>query len=405
MEAAQPAAKRARTEEDAAAATSDGFAALFEPGTDAAHIEKFHTSKRVKIEFRGKEENFRFDRVRTAEDLEMTICSALCIPDPESERVVLKWVADEAAPAGAPTTEQVPRFEASIPPDFDLEDLAELAQVAAQAGGYEKIQELLESYRPRYGNRTDTWKAFAINEEWQALAEDAVYARLEKRARATDNHLEVQWLQQPAWGPCEWLMLHKRKDGSWSNAINPAVSICLKQRISSEKVQPLDEAQLDSVRLVLLSPGGKDVTGEAGTKAENLRVGEVTRGESGTASLTYPELGIREASEKFPSKLGMRQGKKTQRGARGWYHLAVHVQGLGVSLLWDDKTQQPCDLVVKHFRNKWGENPGEPKRGPYADHTACRCGSHLEWAEDASGGAWQLRCGGWRPGDRSTAGR
>ncbi len=406
MEAAQPAAKRARTEEARTGSSTGGFASLFEPGTDAALVEKFRTSKRVKIEFRGKEENFRFDRVHTAEDLEMTICSALCIPEPETERIVLKWVADEASSAGVPTTEQVPRFEASIPPDFDLEDLAELAQVAAQAGGYEKIQELLERYRPRYGNRTDTWKAFAINEEWQALAEDAVYARLEKRARATDNHLEVQWLQQPAWGPCEWLMLHKRKDGSWSNAISPAVSICLKQRISSEQVQPLDATQLDSVRLVLLSPGGKDVTGDPGTKAENLRVGKVTREAASAATLTYPELGIREASEKFPSKLGMRQGKKTQRGARGWYHLAVHVQGLGVSLLWDDKTQQPCDLVVKHFRNKWGDNPGEPKRGPYADHTACMCGSHLEWAEDASGGgAWQLRCGGWRPGDRSTGGR
>ena len=200
------------------------------------------------------------------------------------------------------------------------------------------------------------------------------------------------------------MMLHKRKDRTWSNAISPAVSICLKQRISSDQVRPLDTAQLDSARLVLLDPGGKDKTVTA--KAENLHVGKVTRGADGTATLTYPELGIKEASQDHPSKLGMRQGKKTQRGARGWYHLAVHVPGLGVSLLWDDKKQQPCDLVVKHFRNKWGENPEEPKRGPYADHTACACGSHLEWVEGAEGGgAWQLRCGGWRPGDKSTGGR
>eukprot|EP01043_Picozoa_sp_COSAG02_P111990 COSAG02_NODE_48171_length_335_cov_1.944915_1_plen_57_part_01 len=57
MEAAQPAAKRARTEEARTGSSTGGFASLFEPGTDAALVEKFRTSKRVKIEFRGKEEN------------------------------------------------------------------------------------------------------------------------------------------------------------------------------------------------------------------------------------------------------------------------------------------------------------------------------------------------------------
>lgn len=400
----QPAAKRARTDGGGgAAAAADPFAALFEPGTAAAITAKLRNSERVKIEWRGKEEVFSLGTA-TAEDLELTICSALCIPEPETERIVLKWVKDEDPPAGAPATVQkVPRFEATIPADFDLEDLAELASRAAQPGGEDEIQQLLEGYRPRYGSRTDTWKAFAINDEWQALAEDAVFARLEKRTRATDNHLEVEWLQEPAWGPCEWLMLHKRKDHTWSNAMNPAVSIRVKKRVSSDQTVPLDAARLHHARLVLLSPGGKDVTGEPDTKAENLRVGTVSRGAPEEATLSFPELGIREASEKFPSKLGMRQGKKTQRGARGWYHLAVHVPGLGVSLLWDAHTQQPCDLVVKHFRNKWGENPGEPKRGPYADHTACNCGSHVEWVEGAGAGgagAWQLRCSGWRPGDR-----
>lgn len=398
MAAAAPAAPAVKT---------DPFAALFEPGTEPALVEKLRASKRVTIEFRGKQENFRLDTA-TAEDLEMTICTALCIPEPESERIVLRWMKDEDPPPGVAVAEKVPRFEASIPPDFDLEDLAELAQVAAQDGGYERIQKLLESYRPRYGSRTDTWKAYAINEEWRALAEDAIYARLEKRDKASDNHLEAQWVQQPPWGPCEWLMMHKRKDHTWSNAISPPVSICLKKRISCEEAALLDATQLGSARLVLLSPGGKDVTGEPGTKAENLRVGTVDQGAPDAGTLTYPELGVREASEKFPSKLGMRQGKKTQRGARGWYHLAVHVQGLGVSLLWDDKTHQPCDLVIKHFRNKWGENEGEPKRGPYADHTACGCGSHLEWVDDAgegTRGAWKLRCSGWRPGDRSTGPR
>ena len=101
MEAAQPAAKRARTE--GAAASSDAFAALFEPGTDAALVEKLRTSKRVKVEFRGKTENFRLDTA-TAEDLEMTICTALCIPEPETERIVLKWMEDEPPPVVSPTT-------------------------------------------------------------------------------------------------------------------------------------------------------------------------------------------------------------------------------------------------------------------------------------------------------------
>lgn len=415
----EPAPKRPRTDSGAAAAASaapaatastqrcqdDPFAALFEAGTDAAVVQKLRTSQRVKVSWRMKSEVFSLGTA-TAEDLENTICTALCIPEPGTERIVLTWVADEDPLAGSGSAEKVPRFEATIPPDFDLEDLAELASKAQLEGGYDEIQKLLEGYRLRYGARTDTWKALAINDEWRALAEDAVFARLEKRVARTsaaDNYLEVDWLQEPPWGPCEWLMLHKRKDHTWSNQISPAMTVRLNKRVSSDSAVPLEPQRLDSACLVLLSPGGKDVTGEG--KAEILRVGAVTKA-TATATLSFPELGIKEASEKFPSKLGMRQGKKTQRGARGWYHMAVYVPGLGVSLLWDDHTHQPCDLVVKHFRNKWGENPGEPKRGPYADHTACS-GSHVVWVDGAGvdrTGAWQLRCGGWRPGDRAGGG-
>ena len=80
------------------------------------------------------------------------------------------------------------------------------------------------------------------------------------------------------------------------------------------------------------------------------------------ALLSSDSVVIKQASEKYPSKNGMRAGKKTQRGARGWYNLAVHVPGLGLSLLWDPKMQKPCDIVIKHFRNKWGEKEGEEGR-------------------------------------------
>ena len=53
----QPAAKRARTDGGGgAAAAADPFAALFEPGTAAAITAKLRNSERVKIEWRGKEE-------------------------------------------------------------------------------------------------------------------------------------------------------------------------------------------------------------------------------------------------------------------------------------------------------------------------------------------------------------
>jgi hypothetical protein len=43
----------------------------------------------------------------------------------------------------------------------------------------------------------------------------------------------------------------------------------------------------------------------------------------------------------------------------------VHLPGVGASLLWDAQQQQPCAIVVKHFRNKWNESGKQ--RGPYAD--------------------------------------
>ena len=410
MEGGEPAPKKAKI----VAVPAGDLATLFSselPENERGELIKLVQAGPITVGFRMKTDRFNFQNISSAAEVAETICTALCIPD---NRVLLERAKAPPALGGTPSGTAAaaaaavvpagpPRFEASVPDDINLEDIADFAELARTPGGGDQIQSLLERCRVRYGGRTDTWKAFAINGEWQALAEDAIFTRLEgSSARLPDNDLHVDWVQEPAWGACEWLMLHKRKDNSWSNAMSPAVSVRLKRRVSSDQAVVLDAPHLQTAKLVLLGPDGKDRGADG--KDGNLRVGNYTT-DAATAGLTFPELGIKQASEKYPSKNGMRAGKKTQRGARGWYNLAVHVPGLGLSLLWDPKMQKPCDIVIKHFRNKWGEKEGEEKRGPWAPHDACQ-GSHVQWVENGRGGGeWQLRCGGWRPGGRARKAR
>jgi uncharacterized membrane protein YgcG len=121
------------------------------------------------------------------------------------------------------------RMQVTVPPDFDLEDLAELPQTEP-----DKREAMLGSYRLRYGSsRVDCWLGMTISRDWRRLAEDAIFARLEETAVSggawpgggasggggggggggVASMLRVEWVQEPPWGPCEWLNLHKLKDG------------------------------------------------------------------------------------------------------------------------------------------------------------------------------------------------
>jgi hypothetical protein len=291
--------------------------------------------------------------------------------------------------AGDDDKEGRANFTATVPPDFNLEDLAELPRRVRDEGAtQDDVEQMLEKLRWRYRHRVDVWIALARmadDSSWKLLAEDALMCRLEGTSslHRSVSSLSVEWLQEPPWGPCEWLNQHKTKAKQWINTFDPPVAVKLSHRQAAGGGGAGSGSELASVaRLVLFSPRGEDISDYDGG---NLQVGLEPTVDIKASTVTYPVLGINMPSEKFPSSRGMRPGLKARRGAKGWYFFAVHVPGHGVSLLWDSMKHEPADIVVKHFRNKWNK-PGEA-RGPFASHDGC-IGSHVAWVE----GRWQLKC-------------
>jgi len=321
---------------------------------DAAHALSLLSGRITYMSYRGKTEKFRLSSgdLSTSELVQNsmnTIRDALCVRDPD---IVLEYVqgtgfsgmdgGEGEQPQKKQKRDENPHFLVKVPPDFDLEDLAELSSKSDDG------EAVLETLRLRYGSIVDRWLGMCfIPGCWQLLLEDALFVRMEgSNARGAPSMLDTEWLQEPAWGPCEWLMMHKRKDNTYSNWFNPAVRVRLKRRDDGL----LDAKILESARLVLLSSGGQDVsvydTGNK-TAERNLRYKDVQIDEK-ERTIAFEQLGIMLPSEKYPSSRGMRPGKKRTEGCTrmvlhgrlctwGWY---ISAMGLPASdaLCNSDKT-------------------------------------------------------------------